>query len=182
MSTLKLRNFGVVDYPDQGTCLVRLAQAEYGSVDIAKLARMHELLAYLAARRDARRLVLDLSNVQYFGAGFVGVLVDTRRLLYQAGRQLTLCGLKPFCARLIRVMHLDKLFDVENPTDSAPEQPLEPRTKKVKAVSANTVRVRLSSVAWNPEMVREEFIGDDDVPIRTVIRPLKRTAVVRSAN
>jgi anti-anti-sigma factor len=171
--------FRVVDQPDQGTCLVRLAQVEYGSLDTAKLARLRELLAYLAARRDARRLVLDLSKVEYFGAGFVGVLVDTWQLLNQAGRRLALCGLTPYCARLIRAMHLEKLFDVERTPDSAQDRLAEPGTRRGKSSPANLVRVRLSEVAWNPEMVREEFIDDDGVPMRTVIRPLKRTAAAR---
>jgi anti-anti-sigma factor len=169
----------VVDQPDQGTCLVRLAQAEYGSLDTAKLARLRELLAYMAAQLDARRLVLDLSNVQYFGAGFVGVLVDTWQLLNKAGRRLALCGLTPYCARMIRAMHLEKLFDVERPADSALDRPAGPGTRRGKSSPANLVRVRLSEVAWNPEMVREEFIDDDGVPMRTVIRPLKRTAEAR---
>jgi anti-anti-sigma factor len=175
MSSLVLRTFGVVDYPDQRTCLVRLAQAEYGSLDTAKLSLLRNLLAYLAARRDVRRLVLDLSKVQYFGAGFVGVLVDTWQLLNQAGRRLALCGLTPYCARLIRSMHLDKLFDVEHPPESALDGTTEPGTLRKKSAPANSVRVRISEVAWSPEMVREEFIGDDGEPIRTVIRPLQWT-------
>src|SRR5262245_27767083 len=109
MSSIVRTRFGVVDQPDQGTCLLRLAQTEFGSLDTTKLARLRELLAYLAVQRDTRRLVLDLSNVQYFGAGFVGVLLDTWQLLNQAGRTLALRGLTPYCARLIRAMHLEKL-------------------------------------------------------------------------
>ena len=165
----------VADRPDQNTCLVCLAKAEYGSLDTAKLARLHELLAYLAARRDVHRLILDLSNVQYFGAGFVGVLVDTWHLLNQSGRKLALCGLTPYCARLIRSMHLEKLFEVEHPPESAPHRSTEPETSREKPTPAGSVRVRLSEVAWSPEMVREEFIGDDGVPIRSVIRPRERT-------
>ena len=172
MNSIVRTTVGVADHPNQSTCLVRLAQAEYGSLDAAKLARLRELLAYVAARRDARRLVLDLSNVQYFGAGFVGVLVDTWQLLNQAGRRLVLCGLTPYCARLIRVMHLEKLFDVER-------RPAEPGTWRVRSAPANSVRVRFSEVAWSPEMVREEFIGDDGEPIRSVIRPRVRTAEAR---
>jgi anti-anti-sigma factor len=159
-------------------CLVRLAQAEYGSLDAEKLTRLRELLANLAAQRGVRRLVLDLSNVQYFGAGFVGILVDTWHLLSQAGGGLALRGLTPYCARLIRVMHLDKLFDVEHPPESL-DRPAEPGTSREKSAPAGSVRVRLSEVAWSPEMVREEFIGDDGEPIRSVIRPRVRTAEAR---
>jgi anti-anti-sigma factor len=179
MSSVVWTNVGVADHPDPGTCRVRLAQVEYGSLDASKLARLRELLAYLAARRDARRLVLDLSNVQYFGAGFVGVLVDTWHLLSQAGRRLALCGLTPYCARMIRVMHLEKLFDVEHPPESTLDGPAEPGKWREKSAPSGSVRVRFSEVAWSPEMVREEFVGDDGVPIRSVIRPRGRTAEAR---
>jgi anti-anti-sigma factor len=181
MSFIVWATVGVADHPDQGTCLVRLAQAEYGSLDTAKLPRLRELLAYLAEWSDAPRLVLDLSNVQYFGAGFVGVLVDTWHLLRQAGRRLALCGLTPYCARLIRVMHLEKLFDVEYPPESALDEPAMPGTCREKSARAGSVRVRLSEVAWNPEMVREELIGDDGEPIHCVIRPREKDRISRKA-
>jgi anti-anti-sigma factor len=171
---------GSMNHPEEGRCLVRLAHAEYGSLDAAKLARLLELLAYLAARRDARPLVLDLSNVQYFGAGFLGVLVDTWHLLNQSGRRLALCGLTPYCARLIRVMHLEKLFDIEHPPESSVlHGPHEDGACREKSASTGSIRVRFSEVVWSPEMVREEFIGDDGEPIRSVIRPRERTAVAR---
>jgi anti-anti-sigma factor len=179
MNSVVWTTVGVADHLDQGTCLVRLAQAEYSSLDAAKLARLRELLAYVAARRNARRLVLDLSNVQYFGASFVGVLVDTWHLLSQTGRRLALRGLTPYCARLIQVMHLEKLFDVEYPPESTLDGPAEPGTWREKSAPAGSVRVRLSEVAWSPEMVREEFIGDDGEPFRTVIRPRGKTTEAR---
>jgi anti-anti-sigma factor len=156
-----------------------LAHAEYGSLDVAKLARLRELLAYLAAWRSAQRLVVDLSNVQYFGAGFVGVLVDTWHLLSQSGRKLALRGLTPHSAKLIRAMHLEKLFEVENPSKSLLGGPHERGSRREKSASAGSIRVRLSEVAWSPEMVRETFIDDDGVPIRSVIRPRESIAVAR---
>jgi anti-anti-sigma factor len=179
MNSVVRTTVGVAEYPDQGTCLVRLAEADYGSLDAAKLARLRLLLAYLAARREARRLVLDLSNVQFIGACFVGVLVDTWHLLSQAGRRLALSGLTLDCAKLIRVMHLEKLFDVEHPPESALDRPAEPGTCREKSAPAGSVRIRLGEVSRSPEMVREEFIGDDGEPIRCVIRPRERTAEAR---
>jgi anti-anti-sigma factor len=179
MSSEVRTTVGLADHSDQDKCLVRLAQTEYGSLDAAKLERLRELLAYQAGRPDPRPLLLDLSSVQYFGAGFVGVLVDTWHLLSQRGRRLALRGLTPYCARLIRVMHLEKIFDVEYPSESALDGPAEPGAWREKPVRPGSVRVRLSEVAWNPEMVREEFIGDDGEPIRAVIRPRERTAGAR---
>ena len=179
MSSVVRTTVGVTDHPDQGICLVRLAQAEYGSLETAKLSRLRELLADLAAWRGAQRLIVDLSNVQFIGACFVGVLVDTWHLLNQSGRRLILRGLTPYCARLIRVMHLEKLFEIEHPPDSVLEGPHERRIWREKFASIGSIRVCLSDVAWNTEMVRETFIDDDGVPIRSVIRPRESIAVAR---
>jgi anti-anti-sigma factor len=98
---------------EKSSTYLRLVQAEYGSLQISKLERSRTLLLYVAAHCVSRRLILDLSNVQHFGAGFVGVLVDTWSVLHQGGRRLVLIGLNPYCDRLIRSFHLDKLFDID---------------------------------------------------------------------
>jgi anti-anti-sigma factor len=159
---------------EQATYTVRLAHAEYGSLDGEKLARLRRLLLYVAAHNVDRRLVLDLSNVQYFGAGFVSVLVDTWDVLNKADRRLVLSGLTPHCARLIRTLHMDKLFDICPAPDTALES-LGPQVAFAKhQSSAAAVHVHFSEVAWNPDMVRAEYFGADGVPIRSVIRPRRR--------
>jgi anti-anti-sigma factor len=170
MSSSNLSSEGT-GHSDPGTCVLRLAQVEYGSLDAGKLARLRSLLLYVATHGVARRLVLDLSNVQYFGAGFVSTLVDTWDLLRKGDRRLVLCGLTPYCAGLIRSLHLDKLFDIA----PAPESPLQGMRPHVagegQRVRGAPVHVHVTEVAWNPDLVREEYLGDDGEPIRSVIRP-----------
>jgi hypothetical protein len=108
--------------------------------------------------------VLDLSLVHFFGAGFVGVLVDTWAQLRAQDRQLVLRGLTPFCARLIRALHLHKLFAIDNHVPTAVEES-----------ESILVRIRKSDVAWDADMMRLEYVGDDGTPIRCVIVP--RTAI-----
>jgi anti-anti-sigma factor len=156
-------------------CFVRLAQAEYGSLDPSKLVRLRRLLLYLAVHTTAERVVLGLTNVQFFGAGFVGVLVDTWDQLRKVDRRLALCGLTPYCARLIRIMHLDKLFDIHSERETAPTRVRQPVDRQPQHPHAASAQVRLTEVDWNPDMVREEYLDADGEPIHSVIRPRHRS-------
>jgi anti-anti-sigma factor len=153
-----------------GAKVVRLPDVEYGSLDGHKLRRVRRLLLDLANQPGRHAMVVDLANVHYFGASFIGILVDTWHQLKKANRHLVVCGLTPFCGNLVRTLSLHKLFDIVatreialetigNPVQSAPQE------------SKSAVRIQKSKVAWDPNMVRLEYIGDDDVPIRSVIVP-----------
>ena len=86
--------------------VVRLPEAEYGSLDNAKLAQARRLLLGLANQSGPPYLILDLSGVHYLGAGLIGIVVSAWDRLRKQGRQLVLCGLNPCCARLFHTLHL----------------------------------------------------------------------------
>ena len=77
--------------------VLKLTQSEYSSQDAAQLARVRQLLLDQAERPGPPYLVVDLSAVRYFGAGFIAVLVSTRRRLRKRNRRLALCGATPLC-------------------------------------------------------------------------------------
>jgi anti-anti-sigma factor len=162
---------------DREVCFLRLPASEYGSLETDKLAQLRCLL-HTATHRPGRCLVLDLSNIQYVGAGFVGVLVETWDELNKAGRLLTLCGLTPYCSRLIRTLHLDKLFDIHPAQAAGPERTCPHAPCAETPVRVGPIHVQLMEVAWNPDMVREEYFGNDGEPIRSVIRPREAGAAI----
>jgi anti-anti-sigma factor len=92
--------------------VLRLAETEYGSHDDTKLARVRQLLLDHAAKLDPPHLVVDLSAVHHFGARFVAILVSTWKQVRERNRQLALCGPTPFCAELIQILGLHKLFAI----------------------------------------------------------------------
>src|SRR6516165_1746609 len=100
---------------DSGASVVQLPGSEYASIHGARLRGLRCLLQRLADQPGPEPLVLDLSSVHFFGAGFIGVLVDTWHQLQAQNRQLALRGLTPFCARLVRTLHLHKLFAIDCP-------------------------------------------------------------------
>ena len=148
--------------------VIRLPGPEYPSIHGARLRSLRRLLQRLAVQPGPEPLVLDLSSVHFFGAGFIGVLVDTWHQLQAQNRQLVLRGLTPFCGRLIRALHLHKLFAVASTPRGALDNHIP--TAVGETVSA-VVRIRKSDVAWDADMVRLEYVGDDGTPIHCVIVP-----------
>jgi len=99
-------------HTEAGATFVRLPRARYGSLDSEKLERLRRLLSGRAAKCAPRFLVVDFSEVEFFGAGLVGVLVSTRNRLQQRNRELVLCGLNPQCRKLLVRLHLDLLLEI----------------------------------------------------------------------
>lgn len=70
------------------------------------------LQSLLAAVTGAQPcLLIDLSNVQFFGSSFIEVLFRAwNRIQQQPGGRFALCGLTPNCAEVIEVTNLDRLW------------------------------------------------------------------------
>jgi len=84
----------------------------YESLDDDCLEEVGGLLLTKAATVEPPLLVLDLSRTTYMGSTFIELLVRTWKRLTERGGQLALCGLQPFCAEIIRVTHLDSIWDI----------------------------------------------------------------------
>jgi anti-anti-sigma factor len=162
-------------YREADATFVELPDAESGSLDRESLASIRPVLLALADEPGPRYLVLDLASVHYFGASFIGLLVDTWHLLKKHSRQLLLCELTPYCASLVRTLHLAKLFGIY-PTRRDVLEKIGPTGSREGEVRPGRVLIRKSDVAWDPSLVRLEYVGDDSSPIRSVIVPRAREA------
>jgi anti-anti-sigma factor len=158
--------------PDEcDVVMVRLPEAGYGSLDEAKLARARRLLLGLASQPGPPHLLVDLSGVHYLGAGLVGVVVSAWDELRKRGRRLVLCGLAPPCARLFRTLHLDKLFAIHPTRQAALGEVGALLCAGAGEDRSAPVRVQVSEVGWDPDLLRLEYLGDDGEPVRCVIVP-----------
>ena len=151
-------------------CVVTLSESQYGSLDSDKLARVRRLLVGEVDTPNVPYLIVDLSAVHSFGASFAGILVGTWDRLRQRNRQLVLCGLTPYCAKLIGILHLDKLFDIY-PTHQVALEEIVRHHHRGNETQSPSVSVRKSEVEWDAEMLRLDYIGDDGVPFRSIILP-----------
>jgi anti-anti-sigma factor len=58
-------------------------------------------------------VVIDLSQTEFFGSGFIEVLFRVwNRVQQKPGGKMSLCGLQPYCREVIEVTHLDKLWSL----------------------------------------------------------------------
>ena len=151
--------------------VVRLPEAGYGSLDDGKLARARQLLLGLANQPRPPSLIVDLCGVHYLGARFIGIVVSAWVELQKHDRRLVLCGLNPYCAGLFHTLHLDRLLAIRPTTQAALEE-IEPDLRSGdRERGTAAVRVQVSEVAWDPDLLRLEYLGDDGEPIRCVIVP-----------
>src|SRR5262249_21175620 len=103
------KKIGASLHPDAGVSIIKLSEPEYSSLDPEKLARVRSLLMEQAEKENPRYLVVDLAAVHFLGASLIGILVGTWRQLLRRQRRLVLCGLTPYCSKLIHTLSLDNL-------------------------------------------------------------------------
>ena len=63
--------------------------------------------------------VIDLSNLDYAGSAVLGLLVNFRQRVRQAGGRLVLCGLSPRLEQIFRTCSLERLFRITHTRDEA---------------------------------------------------------------
>jgi anti-sigma B factor antagonist len=88
--------------------------AVVGHVTQKELAPLAEpLLELLGPGAYARQVRLDLSNTDYLDSSGVGWLLTCHKRMRQAGGQLTLHSPHPIVANVLRVLKLEKVFQID---------------------------------------------------------------------
>ena len=94
----------------QGVTVVALGPA-YENLDEPLLADLRSAILEAARSADPPRLVLDLSHTEFFGSAFIEVLVEAwRRVNDRGDGRFALAGVAPYCADVLRVTRLDRLW------------------------------------------------------------------------
>lgn len=96
--------------------VIRLMERDLGSSRYETIDRISEQMIDVARNNPARRLIVDLSSVAYFGAAFLGVLVRLANHVRQLGKQLVVCGDR---LGLLSLSQLDLLFPVKEDVSQA---------------------------------------------------------------
>jgi len=94
----------------RGVTLVVLGES-YSSLDESTLDEAGGVLLSTAAAVDPPRLVLDMSSTDYIGSAFIELLVRAWKRLTERGGTMAVCGLRPFCAEVLRVSRVDSLWE-----------------------------------------------------------------------
>lgn len=92
-------------------------------IDEAHVELVSRHLMDLVLNLKKPALVLDLSQVDFFGSSFIETLFRTwKRLQGREGAKFALCGLRPYCREVLEVTHLDNLWTLCADPDEAVAQ------------------------------------------------------------
>lgn len=69
--------------------------------------------------QDVPMVVVDLSEVSYFGSVFLALLLRCHKSVRSRGGELVLCGASKMAAELLRVTALDTLWAIYDTRDEA---------------------------------------------------------------
>ncbi len=72
-------------------------------------------------RQKVPLVVVDLSQVTYFGSVFLALLLRCHKLVRQKGGELVLCGASRLARELLQITNLDTLWAIYDTRDEALE-------------------------------------------------------------
>jgi len=72
-------------------------------------------------RQNVPLVVVDLSQVTYFGSVFLALLLRCHKLVRQKGGELVLCGASRLARELLQITNLDTLWAIYDTRDEALE-------------------------------------------------------------
>lgn len=85
-------------------------EPEYDALDEPAMERTRSELLDAAEHRPPLMLC-DFSRTKYFGSGFIDILSNASQCVRARGGQMVLCGLQPFCEKVLNAANLDELWD-----------------------------------------------------------------------
>lgn len=82
------------------------------TLDIEEFDRLNESLLELIRGEPEGQWALDLSQLSYMGSAALGLLVNLRQQVKQAGGRLVLCGMSPQLLHIFKTCCMEKLFKI----------------------------------------------------------------------
>ena len=99
--------------------LISLGPA-FDNLDEKLLDEVKDTILDAANAADPPLVVLDLTNVTFFGSSFIEVLFRIwNRVNGQDGGRFGIYGLTPYCKEVLEVTHLDRLWGIFDTKDEA---------------------------------------------------------------
>ncbi len=89
-------------------------------IDETQIEQVSRNLMDLVGELEPPALILDMTNVEFFGSSFIETMFRTwKRLQGRDGSKFALCGLRPYCREVLEVTHLDSLWNLCPTRDDA---------------------------------------------------------------
>lgn len=101
-----------------GVTVIHLGR-EYESLDESLLEELRAAILDVAETADPPKVVLDLAHTKFFGSAFIEVMFRAWKRVDARGGTFALSGLTRYCAEIVEVTHLDRLWKVYATRDMA---------------------------------------------------------------
>jgi len=82
------------------------------NIDEMALDKLREPLLEAVMTAEPPLVVLDLTGTNFFGSSFIEVLFRMWNRLNSRSGKFSLCGLTSYCAEIVEITHLDRLWPV----------------------------------------------------------------------
>ncbi len=87
--------------------------SEYENLDEVALDEgVGDFILDCARDADPPLLLVDLSNIKFFGSSFIETLFRAYNRMNERDGKFAICGLMPYCAEVIKVTHLDRMWSI----------------------------------------------------------------------
>ncbi len=105
-----IRNdYGFEKRSRDGLLLLRL----YGEIDHHSAVGLREELDSLLLQERPRRLVLDLSGIEFMDSAGLGLLMGRYRLMRELGGVMALSAPNPRVMKILHVAGMERFFEIE---------------------------------------------------------------------
>lgn len=71
-----------------------------------------------AGQASVPKVLLDMSNVKFFGSSFIEVLYRLWKQVESRGGRFVISGLHPYCREVLQVTNLDKIWTIVTDRES----------------------------------------------------------------
>lgn len=83
---------------------------------------LQESLMAVIEDRDAKKIVLDFSNVKFLSSAVLGLLIRISKKVYEKDGELVFCNISDNIKEIFKITKLIKIFDIYPDLESAKEQ------------------------------------------------------------
>lgn len=110
---------GAIRIERHGDIAVITPASEVESMQWELIEQAAEIVLSPLKREPAAGVVIDLSQVSYFGSVFLSLLLRCHKLVKQQGGEIVLCGTSERARELLRLTALDTLWAIYENRDQA---------------------------------------------------------------
>jgi len=103
---------------DRTVTVIRLGPG-FESIEEPEIASLEQVLVGIVDDAQPPKIVVDLAHTKFFGSSFMEVLFHMWNRIKQRDGQFALSSLTEYCDEVLRITHLDRLWDIHDNPESA---------------------------------------------------------------